>query len=185
MAALQAAAQEAAALVNASGAGLVADSSLLASTLLPGVAPPTCGRNKRSADVPAAATQLAAHQRQQPQLKRDSAPGCALVGTAARPALATAAVATPGAATPAPATALAASKRQRMLLLTAARGMAATPGGGDTPGSGVGSNSRVPAKAVRRVARDLSYPPAPAPQQLSSTGEGMGWLLHSHRSTGF
>lgn len=167
VAALQAAAQDAAALVNASGAGLVADSSLLASTLLPGMAPPTCGRNKRSADVPAPATQL--------QLERGRAPGCAPAATAAVkpawPALPTAAAATPGAATPAPATAQAAGKRQRMLLLTAARGTVATPGCGATPGSGVGSNSRVPAKAVRRVARDLSFTPAPAPQQLGSTGE--------------
>lgn len=190
VAALQAAAAEAAALVNASGAGLGADSSLLAATVLPSLAPATCGRNKRSADVPAPATQLAAHAVRQP-LKQQQAkqpppvwgcavphltpPAPAVAAGPAPPPLALAPAATPAAATPAPVTALAAGKRQRMLLLTAARGAAGTPGGsGATPGSGVGSNSRVQPKAQRRVARDLSFTPAPPLRQFSATGEAAG-----------
>lgn len=186
VAALQAAAVEAAALVNASGAGLGADSSLLAATVLPGMAPPTCGRNKRAADAPAAATQLPQQQpKQQPLTQLPQGWGCAvphltppapLVAAVPAPPPAVLALgATPAAATPAPITALAAGKRQRMLLLTAARGAAGTPGSsGATPGSGVGSNSRVQPAAPRRVARDLSFTPAPPLRRLSASGEGMG-----------
>ncbi len=185
MAALQAAAVEAAALVNASGAGLGADSSLLAATVLPGMAPPTCGRNKRAADAPAAATQLPQQQpKQQPLKQLPQGWGCAvqhltppapLVAAVPAPPPAVLALGgTPAAATPAPITALAAGKRQRMLLLTAARGAAGTPGSsGATPGSGVGSNSRVQPAAPRRVARDLSFTPAPPLRRLSATGEGL------------
>lgn len=186
VAALQAAAVEAAALVNASGAGLGADSSLLAATVLPGMAPPTCGRNKRAADAPAAATQLPQQQpKQQPLTQLPQGWGCAvphltppapLVAAVPAPPPAVLALgATPAAATPAPITALAAGKRQRMLLLTAARCAAGTPdSSGATPGSGVGSNSRVQPAAPRRVARDLSFTPAPPLRRLSASGEGMG-----------
>ncbi|PRW20402.1 hypothetical protein C2E21_9108 [Chlorella sorokiniana] len=180
VAALQAAAMEAAALVNASGAGLGADSSLLAATVLPSMAPPTCGRNKRAADAPAPATQLPARAPQQPQKQLPQGWGCTVphltpsapvvAAEPARPPLVLLPGGTPAAATPAPITALAAGKRQRMLLLTAARGAAGTPGSGATPGSGVGSNSRVQPKAQRRVARDLSFTPAPPLRQLSAAG---------------
>lgn len=186
VAALQSAAMEAAALVNASGDGLGADSSLLAATLLPGMAPPTCGRNKRAADAPAPATQPPAYAAPLPQLKQQQQGwGCAVphltppapvvASEPAWPPLMLLPNGTPAAATPAPITALAAGKRQRMLLLTAARGAPGTPGSGSgaTPASGVGSNSRVQPKAQRRVARDLSFTPAPPLRRLSSTGEGL------------
>ena len=150
-AALAAAAQEAEALASACGAGVVAESTL-AATLLPSLAPGTCCRNKRSADVPAPATGLAGRdQRQHLQL---------LLGDCMAEAQAT-----PGAATPA--TCTADVKRQRTAVLTEGHGAAAaaTPAMG---GSDVGSNSKVQPKAVRRVARDLAFTPAPPPRQPRS-----------------
>ena len=192
VAALQAAAMEAAALVNSNGAGLGADSSLLAATLLPGMAPPTCGRNKRAADAPAPATQQPACAAPLPQLNQQqqgwgctvphlTPPAPVVAAEPARPPLMLLPNGTPAAATPAPITALAAGKRQRMLLLTAARGAGGTPGSGSgaTPASGVGSNSRVLPKAQRRVARDLSFTPAPPLRPLSSTGEGLLGVLQA------
>lgn len=171
-AALAAAAQEAAALgrPGCAGAGLSAESMLVA-TLLPalGVAPATCCRNKRSADRPAPAT--AAQPRRPP----------AAVALQDTPLIGHGATAE---ATPLQATrvclagtgdATADGKRARTLAvpppplacLAGVGGAAATPCGVATPGSGVGSNSKVQPKAVRRVARDLSFTPAPvvrAPQ---------------------
>lgn len=151
-AALAAVAPEAAALARAPcGAGVVGDSSLAATHLA--LAPGTCCR-KRAADAAAPATQpWSAQRRRQQQLCAASlADACctatphALLGCGAG---------------------LAAAKRRRLLLLTAGKA-------GATPGSGVGSNSRVaPAgrRAARRVARDLSFTPAPAPRSASRTGE--------------
>ncbi|KAL4418806.1 hypothetical protein ABPG77_006775 [Micractinium sp. CCAP 211/92] len=150
-AALAAVAPEAAALARAPcGAGVVGDSSLAATHLA--LAPGTCCR-KRAADAAAPATQpWSAQRRRQQQLCAASlADACctatphALLGCGAG---------------------LAAAKRRRLLLLTAGKA-------GATPGSGVGSNSRVaPAgrRAARRVARDLSFTPAPAPRSASRTG---------------
>lgn len=167
---MAAAAERAAALV---GAGESAESTLAAEVEVgPDVAPATAGRNKRSAACPAPASQPAAPQQQaaQPlrlqQLAVDGADSaCTQLGCAA----------TPGTATPAPATVLALSKRQRMLLLTggvhrSGGGGAATPGA--TPGSGVGSNSKVQPKAARRVARDLSFTPAPPPHPENTGAQG-------------
>lgn len=151
-AALAAAAEEAVALGRTIGAGMM-DESTMAATLLPAsMVPGTCCRNKRSADAPAPATQLAVPPQRRQQLEGGE---CGTVAAAAG-------VATPGTATPLQMPGLAmAGKRQRMLLLTAARGAAQ----GATPGSGVGSNSRVQPRAARRVARDLSFTPAPPQRQ--------------------
>ena len=157
-----------------------------------GLAPATCCRNKRSADPPAPAT---AAQPRRPPPPAARAAATPLIGYhGAMPAVPAAAAeeATPlqasrvqpgGGAAGLPTD----SARHRPLAPAAAPPLgapapAATHCAVATPGSGVGSTSKVQPKAVRRVARDLSFTPAPIarPPQPGAPA-GNGWCLVARR----